>query len=176
MYYPVLDNMIGEIGRRFSNTNCNIMQGVQALNPSSPTFLREEAVLLLAEAYDSNIYDLKNELHQTRRVLDRQKGEKESPTTLMEFTQFLEPYQDVFYELFRLSKIAVVLPVSSASCERSFSSLRLIKTYLRSTMTEKRLSSLAVLSIESKRTRALDLDKFVKRFAEQHGNRRIQLL
>uniref|UniRef100_A0A8C4F7V8 HAT C-terminal dimerisation domain-containing protein n=1 Tax=Dicentrarchus labrax TaxID=13489 RepID=A0A8C4F7V8_DICLA len=176
VYYPVLDNMIGEIGRRFSNTNCNIIQGDQALNPSSPTFLREEAVLLLAEAYDSNIEDLKHELHQSRRVLDRKKGEKESPTTLMEFTQFLKPYEDVFYELFRLCKIAVVLPVSSASCEQIFSSLRLIKTYLRSTMTEKRLSSLTVLSIESKRTEALDLDTFVKRFAEQHGNRRIQLL
>ena len=176
VYFPVLDNMIGEIGRRFSNSNCNIMQGVQALNTSSPTFLREESVLLLAEAYDSNIEDLKHELHQTRRVLDRKRGGKESPTTLLEFTKFLDPYQDVFYELFRLCKIAVVLPVSSASCERSFSSLRLIKTYLRSTMTEKRLSSLAVLNIESKRTKALELDKFVKRFAEQHGNRRIQLL
>uniref|UniRef100_A0A3P8S973 HAT C-terminal dimerisation domain-containing protein n=1 Tax=Amphiprion percula TaxID=161767 RepID=A0A3P8S973_AMPPE len=104
------------------------------------------------------------------------KVEKESPTTLMEFTQFLDPYQDVFYEMFRLCKIVVVLPVSSAFREQSFSSLRLIKTYLRSTMTEKRLSSLAVLSIESKCTKALDLDKFVKHFAEQHGNRRIQLL
>ena len=98
------------------------------------------------------------------------------PTTLMEFVQFMDPYQDVFYELFRLCKIAVVLPVSSASCERSFSTLRIIKSYLRSTMTEKRLSSLAVLSIESKRTKAIDLNKFVRRFAEQHGNRRIQLL
>ena len=98
------------------------------------------------------------------------------PTTLMEFVQFMDPYQDVFYELFRLCKIAVILPVSSASCERSFSTLRIIKSYLRSTMTEKRLSSLAVLSIESKRTKAIDLNKFVRRFAEQHGNRRIQLL
>ena len=47
--------------------------------------------------------------------------------------------------------------------------------YLWSTMTEKRLSSLAVLSIESKRTKALDLNTFVRRFAEQDGNRRIQL-
>ena len=48
--------------------------------------------------------------------------------------------------------------------------------YLRSTMMEKRLSSLAVLSIESKLTKALDLNQFVRRFAEQHGNHRIQLL
>lgn len=69
-----MDNMIGERGRRFYNTN-----GVQELNPSSPTFSREEVVLLLAEAYDSNTEDLKHELHQTRRVLDTKKGEKESP-------------------------------------------------------------------------------------------------
>lgn len=112
------------------------MKGVQALNPSSSSFLREEAVLLLANAYESNTEDLKHELHQTRRVLDRlQKTEKESPSTLMEFAKFLEPYQDVFYELFRLCKIAVVLPVSSAACEWSFSTLRIIKNYLRSTMT-----------------------------------------
>ena len=35
--------------------------------------------------------------------------------------------------------------------------------------------SVAVLSIESKRTKAVDLTKFVRRFAEQNGNRRIQL-
>lgn len=138
--------------------------------------MREEAVLLLANAYESNTEDLKHELHQTRRVLDRlQKTEKESPSTLMEFAPFLEPYQDVFYELFRLCKIAVVLPVSSAACERSFSTLRIIKNHLRSTMTGNRLSSLVILSIESK-AKALDLTKFVRRFAEQHGNRRIQLL
>ena len=52
------------------------MQGLQALNPLSPTFLKDEAILLLAEAYDSNIEDLKHELHQTRRVLDRKKWGK----------------------------------------------------------------------------------------------------
>ena len=98
--------MIGEIDRRFSNTN-NIMQGVQALNPSSTTFLREESVLLWANAYDSNIEDLKHELRETRRVLERKNKEMESPTTLMEFAQFMDPYQDVFYEFFRLCKIAV---------------------------------------------------------------------
>ena len=62
-------------------------------------------------------------------VLERKKKEMESllETTLMEFAQFMDPHQDVFYELFRLCKIAVVLPVSSASCERSFSTHRIIK-------------------------------------------------
>lgn len=60
VYYPVIDNMVGEIERQFSNTSCNIMKGFQALNPSSSSFLREEAVLLLANAYESNTEDLKH--------------------------------------------------------------------------------------------------------------------
>lgn len=177
VFYPVIDCMMGEMERRFSRLNCNIMKGVQALNPSSGTFLREEDVLLLARAYDSNTDDLKHEVPQIRLVLERlAKSDETIPTTLLQFVSFLESYNDVFFELFRLCKIAVVLPVSSASCERTFSALRIIKNYLRSTMTEERLSNLSILSIESKRTKALDLDKFVRRFAHQHGNRRIQLL
>ncbi|KAL4006913.1 DNA damage-binding protein 2 [Sarotherodon galilaeus] len=164
VFYPVIDCMMGEMERRISRLNCNIMKGVQALNPSSGTFMREEDVLLLARVYDSNTNDLKHESDET------------VPTTLLQFVSFLESYNDVFFELFRLCKIAVVLPVSSASCERTFSALRIIENYLPSTMTEERLSSLSILSIESKRTKALDLDKFVRWFAHQHGNRRIQLL
>ena len=45
--------------------------------------------------------------------------------------------------------------VSVASCERSFSKLKLIKSYLRSTMAQARLSSLAILSIEKTNTARL---------------------
>ena len=69
---------------------------------------------------------------------------------------FIESYQEVFFELFRLCKIAVEIPVSTASCERSFSTLKLVKTYLRSTITDERLSNLGVLSIESRRAKALN--------------------
>ncbi len=41
--------------------------------------------------------------------------------------------------------------------------------------TDERLSDLGVLSIESRRAKALDLDVFVDRFSRQH-NRRILLL
>ena len=63
---------------------------------------------------------------------------KEGNGVFYHFWDFLDPYQEVFSELFRLCKIAVVLPVSSASCEQSFSTLRIIENYLRSTMTDKR--------------------------------------
>ncbi|XP_053286397.1 zinc finger MYM-type protein 1 isoform X2 [Pleuronectes platessa] len=174
VYYSIIDCMIGEMERRFSKINCEIMKGIQAFNPSSPSFLSEEAVLLLANSYGTNSDDVKLELHQVKRLFDRT-AKKERPTSLMELLLFLDPIKTVFFELHRLCKIAVVLPVSSASCERSFSTLKLVKNHLRSTMAENRLSSLATLSIESARAKGLDLDEFVRRFAVEHGNRRIVL-
>jgi hypothetical protein len=43
----------------------------------------------------------------------------------------------------------LTIPVTVAKEERSFSKLKLIKTYLRSTMCQERLSDLAILSIEN---------------------------
>ncbi|KAJ4933476.1 hypothetical protein JOQ06_030304 [Pogonophryne albipinna] len=53
---------------------------------------------------------------------------------------------------------------------------KLVKTCLRSTMDDDRLSNLGVLSVESRRAKSLDLEEFVNHFAANHNNRRIQLL
>ena len=41
--------------------------------------------------------------------------------------------------LYKLLQVAIALPVSSANCERSFSAMRRIKTWLRTTMLQERL-------------------------------------
>ncbi|KAL4555005.1 hypothetical protein LXL04_037615 [Taraxacum kok-saghyz] len=46
-------------------------------------------------------------------------------------------------------RILLTIPVTVASAERSFSKLKLLKSYLRSTMTQERLSGLATISIEN---------------------------
>lgn len=53
----------------------------------------------------------------------------------------------VFPNIFILLVIDCTLPVTTCETERSNSQLKLLKTYLRSTMTEKRLSSLALIKI-----------------------------
>lgn len=55
--------------------------------------------------------------------------------------------QEVYPNLWIALRIALTLPVTVASAERSFSKLKLIKTYLRSSMGQERLSGLAVISI-----------------------------
>ncbi len=45
--------------------------------------------------------------------------------------------------------IFLTIPVTVASAERSFSKLKLIKNYFRSTMSQEKLSTLSILSIEN---------------------------
>ena len=52
------------------------------------------------------------------------------------------PYVSVAY------RILLTVPVTVASAERSFSKLKLLKNYLRSTMSQERLNGLAMCSIE----------------------------
>jgi len=108
-------------------------------------------------------------VYQSRRLIDRTKEKDDVvPCTLLELTKFSEPYKLAFQELYRLACIALTLPVSSASCERSFSAMKLIKSHLRSTMCDSRLSDIAVLSIESSRAESLSLDAFVDEFDARH--------
>lgn len=63
-------------------------------------------------------------------------------------------------------RIMLTLPVSVASGERSFSKLKLIKTYLRSTMLQERLIGLAMLAIEFDLLERLDINEMIREFAE----------
>ena len=50
-----------------------------------------------------------------------------------------------FSDLFVVLQIAVTLPVTSCECERSFSIMRRLRTWLRASMTSERLSALALI-------------------------------
>jgi len=75
----------------------------------------------------------------------------------------------------RLVDIALVLPVTTAFCERRFSSMKLIKTYIGSSMADDRLSNIAVLSVESAIADSVNLDAFVVKFDIRHQNRKLAL-
>ncbi|XP_055307958.1 zinc finger MYM-type protein 1-like, partial [Sitodiplosis mosellana] len=62
-------------------------------------------------------------------------------------------------------KILLTLPVSVATGERTFSKLKLTKTYLRSTMLQERLSNLAIISIEQDVAKTLNYDQIIDEFA-----------
>jgi len=60
-----------------------------------------------------------------------------------------------FLKLKEVYRRILVIPISSVTAERSFSTMRRIKSYNRSTMTGKRLHNLALLSTENEKNEEL---------------------
>ena len=79
---------------------------------------------------------------------------------------------NVFLTIYALLNISVVIPVSTAPPERTFSALRLLKTYLRNRTSESRLNGLAHMYLNS--TVSIDVNDVINRFASQK-NRRLVL-
>ena len=53
----------------------------------------------------------------------------------------------MFPNIRTILKVLLTMPMSTSTAERTFSTLRRLKTYLRNFMTEERLSSLALMAI-----------------------------
>ena len=88
------------------------------------------------------------------------------------FTQFkLRNFATQMYtpNLRKLLTIFATLPVTTASSERSFSAMRRLRTYLRSTMGEQRLTSLALLSVL--RDRPVDKDSVLNEYSVSSNGR-----
>ena len=61
----------------------------------------------------------------------------------------------------------MTVPVTVARAERTFSKLKLIKNFLRSSMSQEKLRDLALLSIENERAKNLDFRKVIQQFVSE---------
>ena len=69
-------------------------------------------------------------------------------------------------------RVVMTCPISATSAERSFSKLKLIKTFHRSTTIDNRLTSLALISIESACVRSLDYNDIIYVFATSKARKK----
>lgn len=80
--------------------------------------------------------------------------------------------KSLFGQVDILLRLLLVVPASSATAERSFSCLRRLKNYLRSTMSQCRLNHLTVLHVHQDRVDALDLHAIYQDFVAKNDYRK----
>ena len=64
------------------------------------------------------------------------------------------------------------MPATNSSSERSFSALRRVKSYLRSTMTQQRLNNLMILHVHKEQTDGLILKDVANEFVGNSQHRK----
>ena len=167
---PFLDHILTELTERFGPIQQTKVK-LLGLIPSITTTYSHASVTEVGELYKADLpspHLLSTEFRrwQTKYSLVPSANR---PSTLEGALQSCD--KEDFPNIFTLLVIACILPVTTCETERSNSQLKLLKTYLRSTMTEKRLSSLALIKIHRDIVPDLDFDKLVVDFANKHPRR-----
>ena len=88
--------------------------------------------------------------------------DKPRRVSLQDCLQYLRSLSDAqrsfFSEVCSVARLILVMPSTNATSERSFSAMRRLKTYLRSTMKQSRLNHVMLLHMDKERLDCLDLD------------------
>ena len=183
VYIPFLDTVLQQLRFRF-NEKTKLVGLFDTLLPSNcvKNGVMEEQFMQLWRNYSSTLSannvqpgDIRgvNAFAQYRMWVVKWKREfsDKSPSDHIAALQYCDA--SVFPSIRALLSIASILPISTATVERSFSSLRLLKTYLRNRTCEARLNGLAMMYIYN--TEPVDVDRVIERFASSK-NRRLLLI
>lgn len=171
-YFEVLDTAINSVAERFTqlgkiSATFGFLYDITKLNRSSTqeilnVCLNLERILTGPDdSKDIDAYELCSEL----KIISQIVSPNLPPLKLMEYI-CEKGLQNNYPNLFIALRILQTLPVNVASGERSFSKLKLIKTYIRNKMTQERLSGLAMLSIEQQLVSTLPLKDLISTFAQ----------
>jgi len=160
-FLPVMDRLINEMEHRFGDdTTMPLFQAISASHPNSGAFLDFKVLHPLIDAYQ---LDSAGSLASQLDVCELMLKQTEKPRNIPDLISKLNPAGG-FPDLRRLLQLALTVPIANVAAERSFSSLRKIRTYVRSTMVEQCLSGIALLNIENELAKNIDYDKIVDTF------------
>ena len=160
LFYPAIDRMIAEMRERFSPQCENVMLGINACNPAMESFMNLDDLKRLATHYKLDISE--SEIAVAKNFIKAVQLTSEKKFTMEKVYSILDPL--AFPCLKKLFQVALTVPVTSCTCERSFSCLRRVKTWLWTRMTQDRLDHLAVLGIESDTYMSCSDDDLVSAF------------
>jgi hypothetical protein len=123
----------------------------------------------IATLYETYQTDLTCNLDEFKREVARWRTRWSITPSDQMLTSLCETLDAVNPSIDTILCIMLTMPITSATAERSFSVLRRLKTYVRSTMNNDRLSSLALMHIHH--DFSVDLDKVMEKFVSAKTRR-----
>ena len=158
-YYEMIDTATSDIAERFTSST-----GLQTYMKLENTLLTGIVDKHLLENYkEINCYDLEVQL----AMFHRNNAVTRLSQAVTVLRNMSSDVRDMFDEIEKLIRLLLVCPCSSAEAERSFSSLRRLKTWLRSTMTQTRLNSVAVCHTHQEMLDETDITKLMRVFVNE---------
>ncbi|XP_065650443.1 52 kDa repressor of the inhibitor of the protein kinase-like [Hydra vulgaris] len=172
----LVNHLLNELENRFDVESMIVYNGLSALPASlKKQYIKscpwKEKFLKFLNFYKSDLPHFSS-IHAELELWEEFWKEKtELPSTILDKLKFMDMrgFPNILEAFHKLATI----PITTCECERSISTLRRIKTYTRSTMSENRLNGLALMSIHQEIVP--DINRVIEIFASK-GDRKLELL
>ena len=172
--FECIDHFHVELEKRLTSMN-TVYEKFAVVHTGNLLKATDEEIVTYAHQFSETFNDVEEEemLPEVKRLRRHLKAsgiklDIAAAWTSLKMLQFIieMDFRESLPNVTEALKLFLTICVSVASCERSFSKLKLIKSYLRSTMSQSRLTSLAIISVENEIPKHVNFDELIKRFAE----------
>ncbi|XP_044127177.1 zinc finger MYM-type protein 1-like [Bufo gargarizans] len=173
-FYVICDNLVAELMRRKSAYDSFVgkFKFITELSKTEPSAISQHANNLCS-SYSKDLEQecFVDECLHFRSYLISSSAED---TSVLVMSRMIRErgLQSIYLNVDIALRMFLCTAATNCSAERSFSTLKRVKNYLRSRMGEERLNSLAVLAIESELTKSLDYEELINSFATQRVRRK----
>lgn len=168
-FYEIYDQVMFSLKLRFNSETMSFLNICENFVTSKVNDLTP-----IVEFYKDDFEEEKLRLHRDM-FIDIMKQRNVTITTLKDVVKFLKEnlsISEMLSEFSKLIRILLTIPVTSCTAERSFSALRRLKTYLRSSMGQSRLNNIAILHVHRDVTGKIDLDELLNRYISRNAIRK----
>ncbi|XP_013723174.2 zinc finger MYM-type protein 1-like [Brassica napus] len=180
-FYTVLDMQLQEFNDRFDEVNSELLVCMASLSPIDSFRQFDKSMLMrLAELYQDDFSSMeRRSLEQQLDIYLDNVQKDERFTNLESLGDLARVLVDTRKHLshplvYRLLKLCLILPVATASVERCFSAMNIVKTTSRNSIGDEFLSDCLVCFIEKQVLETVTNETVIKRFQDM-SERRVHL-
>ncbi|XP_062075933.1 uncharacterized protein LOC133780069 [Humulus lupulus] len=178
LFYSVIDMQLQELNNRFNEVNTELLVCMSCLSPIDLFYaFDKEKLIRFAEFYPDDfsafeILALDDQLEtyivdmRTSKEFGDLKGIGDLTKKMVETRK-----NRVYFLVYRLLNLALVLPVATATVERSFSAMNIVKNKLRNRMGDQLINDSLVVYIEKEICDAIDNETIMLRFQNMKTRR-----
>ncbi|CAM8890422.1 unnamed protein product [Rhodiola kirilowii] len=178
IFYTVIDSQLQELNNRFNEDTVELLILCSALDPKElRTSVRVDDICKLVQKFYPIDFDeddrrlLRMELQHFEMI--RQLSDFNTLTDISELCQWLARTRksNIFPLLYKVISLILTLPVSTATAERSFSRMNIVKSALRNKMEDDFLSDCLVVNIEKDIATMFSTDDIIDDFRDMETRR-----
>lgn len=173
LFFEIVDLSLTSLNSRFESDTIQLLDNFESFIIKKTESPEHVMKFYERENFDADRLTLHRNMIIDLMTQDAQKyGPPKSTADIVKYLRENLNVLELVSEMRKLIRIILTVPSSTCTCERCFSALRRLKTYLRSTLLAERLNHLSILHVHRNITHKINIEALMDEFILKNNYRK----